>query len=149
MNVSKKKGQSLVEFALCFPLLIVILANVLELGFLFYKENVLAAATREGTLFAIRLSNSDESWNSNKNVNEYRVRQLVLGLGSGTGLSSEEISIECVNEDAALANKDTIAVTIKHVHRFFTPFNFLGRETMDISRSWKAIFVANQSGTRT
>jgi len=44
---------TLVEFAVVFPILMVLLFGVFELGFLFYAQHTLAAAARDGTRYAV------------------------------------------------------------------------------------------------
>lgn len=46
-----RRGQSLVELALCVPLLLMLLCTVIEYGFLLYQTARLAEATREGARF--------------------------------------------------------------------------------------------------
>ena len=48
MKIRDQKGQSLVEFALILPLLAMILGGLVDLGCLFYNNQVLANASREG-----------------------------------------------------------------------------------------------------
>jgi hypothetical protein len=46
-------GQSLVEFALILPLLLLIITGLFDLGRAVWQENTLAYAAREGTRYAI------------------------------------------------------------------------------------------------
>lgn len=46
-------GQSLVEFALVLPVLLLIITGIFDLGRAVWQENTLAYAAREGTRFAI------------------------------------------------------------------------------------------------
>ena len=48
MKIKDQKGQSLVEFALILPLLAMILGGLVDLGCLFYNNQILANASREG-----------------------------------------------------------------------------------------------------
>ncbi len=47
-NRDRARGQSLVEFALVFPLFIVLLFGLIDLGRLAYINNAIAEAAREG-----------------------------------------------------------------------------------------------------
>ena len=49
----KEKGQSLVEFALVLPVLLIILSGVLDLGRLYYVYVVLTDSASEGVAYAI------------------------------------------------------------------------------------------------
>ena len=48
MNVRQSKGQSLVEFALVLPLLLILIFGVIEFSILMYDKAVLTNASREG-----------------------------------------------------------------------------------------------------
>ncbi|HZI38092.1 MAG TPA: TadE/TadG family type IV pilus assembly protein [Acidimicrobiia bacterium] len=48
-----ERGQSLVEFALTLPMLLVVMFMVTEFGRALYQYNVLAQATREGARIAV------------------------------------------------------------------------------------------------
>ena len=48
MKIQDQKGQTLVEFALILPLLVMILAGLADFGFLYYDKQVIANASREG-----------------------------------------------------------------------------------------------------
>jgi Flp pilus assembly protein TadG len=49
----RSRGQALVEFALVFPIFFLILAGLLDFGFLLYSRITLINATREGARIAI------------------------------------------------------------------------------------------------
>ncbi|MBN1487676.1 MAG: pilus assembly protein [Anaerolineae bacterium] len=50
----KEKGQSVVEFAMVVPLLILLMLGIAEVGYAFYSYMVLANANREAVRFAAR-----------------------------------------------------------------------------------------------
>lgn len=52
--LAQSKGQSIVEFVLVLPLLLVFLVGLVEVGFAFYNYMVLATANREGIRLASR-----------------------------------------------------------------------------------------------
>lgn len=49
----RSRGQALVEFALVFPIFFLILAGILDFGFLLYSRITLINATREGARSAV------------------------------------------------------------------------------------------------
>ena len=49
----RTRGQALVEFALVFPIFFLILAGILDFGFLMYSRITLINATREGARAAV------------------------------------------------------------------------------------------------
>ena len=52
-NMRDDRGQSLVEFALTLPMLLVVMFMVTEFGRALYQYNVMAQATREGARVAV------------------------------------------------------------------------------------------------
>ena len=74
-----EKGAELVEFALVFPMLLVVMLAILDFGFLFQRYEVLTNAAREGARVAILpgYSNADVQ----ARVNQY------LTAGGLTGTS--------------------------------------------------------------
>ena len=54
-----ERGAELVEFALVFPLLLLVIVGIMDFGFLFQRYEVLTAAAREGARIAILPGYSD------------------------------------------------------------------------------------------
>ena len=52
-NSEEQRGQSLVEFALLMPLMLLIITGLFDVARAVWEENTLAYAAREGTRFAI------------------------------------------------------------------------------------------------
>jgi uncharacterized protein (UPF0333 family) len=50
-HTSKTRGQSLIEFALLLPLLLVLIVSAIEFGRLFYTKIVITNAAREGAYY--------------------------------------------------------------------------------------------------
>jgi TadE-like protein len=48
-----ERGAELIEFALIFPLLLLVLLGIIDFGFLFQRYEVLTNATREGARMAV------------------------------------------------------------------------------------------------
>ena len=69
-----RSGQSLVEFALVFPIMVIGLVFFLDLGRLVYEYSVLSNAAREGARFASALDPSYET-----EVENY-IHQRIPGL---------------------------------------------------------------------
>ncbi len=52
-GIRQVRGQSLVEFALVVPILILIIVGTFDLGFAVYADNTLSLAAREGARYAV------------------------------------------------------------------------------------------------
>jgi len=80
----RTRGQSLVEFALCIPVLILILIGIFDLGRVFNAYIVVTNASREGAYFGV-LNPSDTDGIVARAINEAQ--------GSGVSLSSDNITV--------------------------------------------------------
>jgi Flp pilus assembly protein TadG len=52
-RLADERGAELVEFALIFPMLLLVMLGIMDFGFLFQRYEVLTAAAREGARVAI------------------------------------------------------------------------------------------------
>ena len=52
-RLKSERGAELIEFALIFPLLLLVLVGIVDFGFLFQRYEVLTNATREGARMAV------------------------------------------------------------------------------------------------
>ena len=52
-RLRSQRGAELIEFALIFPLLLLVLLGIIDFGFLFQRYEVLTNATREGARMAV------------------------------------------------------------------------------------------------
>ena len=59
MNITDQKGGVLVEFAIVLPLLILLIAGILEFGILLYNKHVITNASREGARAGIVAETTD------------------------------------------------------------------------------------------
>jgi Flp pilus assembly protein TadG len=71
------KGAELIEFALVFPLLLLVLFGIMDFGLLFQRYETVTNAAREGARIAVL---PDYQLNLNKNV-EARVTQYLVAAG--------------------------------------------------------------------
>jgi Flp pilus assembly protein TadG len=59
--VRDTRGAEIIEFALAFPLLMVVLAGILDMGFLFNNYQTLTNAAREGARMAVVPGSTEEA----------------------------------------------------------------------------------------
>ena len=52
-RLKSERGAELIEFALIFPLLLLVILGIIDFGFLFQRYEVLTNATREGARIAV------------------------------------------------------------------------------------------------
>jgi hypothetical protein len=105
------RGQSLVEFALMLPVLLIILAGVLDLGRLYYAHVAVADAAAEGAaVAAISPNDSEEVFN--------RAQHASGGL---VELERDRVQITCAS-CPNVRSGDPIAVTVSYEFGLGTPF---------------------------
>lgn len=77
----EKSGQSMVEFALSLPILVLILMGIFDLGFAVYANNTLSLSSREGARIGI------------VNPDETAIKQRVVDTAQGLHLTSPQVTI--------------------------------------------------------
>ncbi|MCX8067462.1 MAG: pilus assembly protein [Anaerolineae bacterium] len=108
MRGRKQRGQSLVEFALVLPLLILLLGGVLELGRLFFAYVAITDAAAEGATYAsVRPSSSIQDITT-------RAQQAAGGL---VQLDPSMVQVQ----RPSLAAGAPITVTITYPFQLITP----------------------------
>ncbi|MCH4890437.1 pilus assembly protein [Acidaminobacter sp. JC074] len=100
-----EKGQSLVEFALLIPILILILMAIIEFGFMFNTYITVSNASREGArLGSVGATNAE-------------ISQRVLEAAPNLDADRISISISPGNRNSG----DMINVTIEYDYEIITP----------------------------
>jgi len=107
--IKDKKGQSLIEFALVLPILLLVLLGIMEFGRMIMAANVLNQAAREGARVGAVTSDADST--VFRETIENRVNQL-LGAANITGARTE----------ISLDPDRTLRVTIDYGFPFATKF---------------------------
>jgi Flp pilus assembly protein TadG len=103
----KEKGQSLTEMALVLPVILVVLAGVLDLGRLYYVTVALTDAAGEGATYAaLNPNNTDE---------------IIARTQSATGglvqVGTEQVTVDCPSVTAG----STVTVSISYDFTVATP----------------------------
>ena len=136
-------GQSLTEFALALPMLILILLGALDLSRLFEAKVTVANAAREGARYGMNATNPNDRLNhvasyvaliKNQAINE--------AANSGVTLATGEITVNCLNvaSGSAYANcslaqiGDQVRVTINHPF-YLISTDLFGVGTLNLSGS--------------
>jgi Flp pilus assembly protein TadG len=82
-----RRGQSLVEFALVFPIVIVILLAIFDLGRLVFAYNDIGNAARQGARTAI----IDQTGNN--------ARDRVIQMATSLGLTASDVQVSYADSD--------------------------------------------------
>lgn len=123
-------GQSLVEFAVVFPVFMLVLSGILDFGFMLYSRMSVISATREGARAAV--AQADDV-----TVIPTLVRNAVWSAVSGTGLTLGNLqdppTVSCVrtpsgtcnfNAKANAVSGDSVKVTVTYTYSSFFPLLF-------------------------
>jgi len=105
--VIAQKGQALVETALVLPIIILILAGIMDFGLLFNNYLVIANAAREGARSAA-VGSSDSSINS-----------LIASMTATLDQTKVKITIAPV--DSSRKKGDEVTVTVQYDYTLITP----------------------------
>lgn len=136
-RIHGERGAALVEFALCLPLLLVVIAGIVDFGFAFQRYEVLTNAAREGARLATL-----QQYNGNDSLIRDRVRAYVaeglnIPIGSMTTvLPDGQIVITApditITSGATTYDIQTTMVTITYNHDFLLLQPVLGL----INKNW-------------
>ena len=109
----RSRGQSLVEFALILPLLMVFLATVLDLGRIYYANISLLNAAREGAFQASKTPGSyldGQPCNTATNLVVCRVQ--LESKGSMVEVDEADIDVTCSKSGCPLEANSTVTVHV-------------------------------------
>ena len=127
-----ERGAALVEFALALPLLLVILAGIVDFGFAFQRYEVITNAAREGARLASLPGYNDQTIVDNR-VRAYVMKGLNLPAGS-LGAPMPAGAVVLTNEDLTIGGNTvpTAVVTVTYQHTYLLLGPIMGL----INKSW-------------
>ena len=117
----EEDGQSLVEFALVLPILLMLLCGIIDFGWLYYNQITLNNAAREGARYAVIHYDPSTQW---REESESRMISTMVGVDSATAIVSDPIGQQ-------------ITASVTATPRILTAFTstILGRNTVTIHAS--------------
>jgi len=128
LRPTKQKGQSLVEFALVFPLLALLVFALLDLGRAVYVYNTLANAARQGARVAAVNQNASSGGNCDP-LDRTRWSVVVCILDAGVSIPIQLTDIDIQYNDTtgtSCADRELdppciVSVTVSQDYVPFTP----------------------------
>jgi Flp pilus assembly protein TadG len=131
----RARGQSLVEFALVFPIIVLLIAGFMEIGRAVFAYNTIANAARQGARVATvnQLANVTECDETRPIEDPYEphwtIRGCAIAAGSTLGLGSSNVSVSyAAPPDTTLTCSPTLhigciaTVTVTYHYSVATPF---------------------------
>lgn len=122
----KAKGQSLVEFALVLPILLLVIFGLFDLGYAVFIKNMISNATREGARTGIIITKTDAD-----------IRARVNAAAPGLNLTTAQIAISPSPNNRQFNEPITVTVTYTYVP--LTPV--IGRITGSVPLSSTSVMI--------
>ena len=107
MNIKNNSGQSMVEFALVLPILLLLVMGIIEFSFIFANYLAMSNASREAAR-AISLGNTDT-------VAEQRIYDVA------SILEKSRLSIDIDPVGGTRTQGDMVTVSLVYEYNFLTP----------------------------
>jgi hypothetical protein len=120
----RTRGQSVVEFALMLPLLVVLFASVLDLGRIAFAQVAITNAAREGAFQAAVTPTSytaGQPCPSDGLSNLVVCRTILETKGSTISIAPSDIQLECVPSDCSTGIGNNVTVRVSAVFHLLTP----------------------------
>ena len=106
-NLKQRRGNSVVEAVLVFPLLLALMFGTTEYGYYFFVKHTLEGAAREGARVGIMPSGSDTQ------VQSAVINYLAnAGLQSGTSSLNSKFSLTISPSSSSVASGSALSVTL-------------------------------------
>ena len=110
-RLAREDGAELVEFALVFPLLLLVVLGIVDFGFLFQRYEVLTNAAREGARITVLpgYTNSDV---------DIRINQYLTAGGLTATPTITHMTPTAVNVGTACVTLEGVTVSYPHTYTF-------------------------------
>lgn len=131
-----ERGAALVEFALCVPLLLIVIAGIVDFGFAFQRYEVITNAAREGARMAsLPVGYSEDEIKAR--VRDYIQAGLSLSpTALDTAVPLSNITVDypdlTIGSGSSAISIDTARVTVAYHHNWLLLRPLLGL----INKSW-------------
>ena len=121
-KVQRSRGQSLVEFALVLPMLLVLIVSAIEIGRLFFTKIVITNAAREGAYYYAvnpsRLTDAGELTT--------RAQQAAITEAANSGISAVTVSTPSIVDHTEYSSVSiTVSTTVDNLLILGFAGNFL------------------------
>ena len=114
--IRRENGTQMIEFALVFPVLILMFAGTIELGRLFYTYTTLAKATRAGARYLSTTTDVTASTTAGKNI-------VLCGNAGGCG-GANPIILPNLNANNIVVTPPVATDPVKYVTVEITGYNY-------------------------
>lgn len=130
MNLRQVKGQSLIEFALVLPLLLLILLGIMDFSLVMYNQAVITNAAREGARAGIVARTPRRTVSEIQGIADGYCTSHVVSFATSTP------STVVVGYLANPSSTDELTVSVTYLYTWILPVSFLsprGSGTLSLS----------------
>jgi Flp pilus assembly protein TadG len=120
----RSRGQSLAEFAIVFPVLMLIMGGVIQFGIIFWAQNTLTQVARDTGRWASTQVICPTSANVVPTANSIAGQSSLIGYAAGSWTAPANVVVVLSGECPVASNAKVafVTVTIKHQVPIFFPF---------------------------
>jgi len=136
----KNKGQSLVELAVSFAVLVLLLSGAVEFSIAFFQFVTLRDAAQEGALYAATHPDELSEIEARSRCSSGEIINGVFVCGGSTpDLASPDVAVSIVYSGGACEGKNedgvpnSIKVVVAYEHKIFMPFFSFFRDKIKLS----------------
>jgi Flp pilus assembly protein TadG len=120
--VRDTRGSEVVEFALVLPVLLLVVAGIIDMGVLFNNYQVVTNAAREGARLAAIPASSEEAV---KVAVEHRVDDYIAGAGLDKALATTTIEPDQLEVGTRKINLKRVVVSYQYTYLILGPIAHL------------------------
>ena len=132
VRACRSRGNAMIEFALCFPVIFTIFTGVFQFGYALYVYNELQTAVRGGARYASALAYQSVAGNPTSSYLETIKNTVVYGSPSATGspvvpgLNPGHVSV-AITSTNNLPDKVSVAINGYTIDAFFKSYALTGK----------------------
>lgn len=120
MNNQRSRGQSLIEFALVLPMLLVLILGAMDFGRMFYTKIVITNAAREGANYISRnIDDQKADAKGNKYTNTF---SIIKAEASSSGIDPSMLTLNEPVNCCEIGQKVGVTVELENLNLFFSNF---------------------------
>lgn len=112
-RISSKRGQSMVEFAVVLPVLLMLILAIFEFGRVYNAQVTVTQAAREGARRGVIYTTNNTSLNN--------ARNQALAFATAAGLEMDRVTVTAQYVDVAGDTNDAVLVTVTSAVQIVTP----------------------------
>ena len=116
---NRKRGQSMVEFALVLPIFMLVLSGILDFGFALYSRMTVISAAREGARAAIMVPDNTTIVST--------AQAAAISAGAAAGLTLSAPTVTCIGHSSDCHDAqagDSVLVRVNFSYHSFFPLSF-------------------------